>query len=249
MKRIRIIPVLLLRNEGLYKTVGFKDARYVGDPVNTVKIFNEKGVDEIVVLDISATKTGQSINFAKIREMAGEAFMPMAYGGGVASFEDARKVFDAGFEKVIVNTAAVKKPDVITRIAQVYGSQSAVVCIDAKKNWLGKYRVYIEGGTVNTGKEPWTFAREMENIGAGEIIIQSIDRDGTWTGYDLELVKKVSEQINVPVIACGGARDMSDFRNAVTEGGASAVAAGSMFVYQKKGMGVLISFPGESLKV
>lgn len=249
MKRIRIIPALLLVNDGLYKTVQFRNPRYVGDPINTVKIFNEKGADEVVVLDITATRDKKPVNYRKIAEIAGEAFMPMAYGGGIKTFEDAQKVFNAGYEKVILNSAAAENPALIGEIANVYGSQSVVVSIDGKKDWLGRYKAYTGNGSRSTGKSPDVYAREMEAAGAGEILINSIDRDGTWEGYDLTLVKMVSKAVSLPVIACGGAGGMEDFRKAITEGGASAVAAGSMFVYQKKGMGVLISFPAESLKI
>ena len=249
MTRIRIIPSLLLIGDGFYKTIKFKNPRYVGDPINTVKIFNEKGADEIVILDIAASREKKPVNYKKIAEIAGEAFMPMAYGGGIRTFDDARKVFDAGFEKVVLNSSAVENPALIGEIARVYGSQSAVVSIDGKKNWMGKYKVYTTSGTKDTGKTPGDFARDMENAGAGEIIINSIERDGTWEGYDIELIRSVSEAVKVPVIACGGASGMADFRKAVIEGGASAVAAGSLFVYQKKGMGVLISFPSEELKI
>jgi cyclase len=173
----------------------------------------------------------------------------MAYGGGVKTFDDAKKVFDAGYEKVIINSAAAENPSLIGEIAKVYGSQSAVVSIDARRNWSGKYYVYSRSGTYNTGRSPGEFAKEMEGAGAGEILVNSITRDGTWEGYDLPLIKMVSGSVSVPVIACGGASGMDDFKKAIMEGGASAVAAGSMFVYQKKGMGVLISFPSQSLKV
>lgn len=249
MRRIRIIPVLLLMNEGLYKTTGFKQPKYVGDPINTVKIFNEKGADEIVVLDITASKERKPIDLKKITEIAGEAFMPMAYGGGIRTFEDAQKIFDAGYEKVVLNTSAAENPGLVTKIAKAYGSQSAVISIDAKPNWLGKYKVYTQSGTKNIGKSPEVFAKEMEDAGAGEMIINAINKDGTWEGYDIPLVKLVSSSVKVPVIACGGARGMEDFKKAINEGDASAVAAGSMFVYQKKGMGVLISFPAEGLKI
>jgi cyclase len=249
MKRVRIIPALLLVNDGFYKTIHFKNPRYVGDPINTVKIFNEKGADEVVVLDITATRDKKPINYRKIAEIAGEAFMPMAYGGGIKTFDDAQKVFNAGYEKVILNSSAAENPALIGEIARVYGSQSVVVSIDGKKDWLGKYKVYTHNGTHSIGKSPDVYAREMESAGAGEMVVNSIDRDGTWEGYDLALVKMVSKAVSVPVIACGGASGMDDFRKAVLEGGASAVAAGSLFVYQKKGMGVLINFPAESLKV
>jgi imidazole glycerol-phosphate synthase subunit HisF len=249
MKRIRIIPSLLLLHEGLYKTIEFKKPKYIGDPVNTVKIFNEKGADEIVLLDIGATKENKPINFKKIAEIASEAFMPMAYGGGVQNFAQAQKIFNSGFEKVILNSAAFTNPGLISEIAGVYGSRSAVVSIDAKPNLFGKYKVYTVAGTQNTGMDPVEFAKKMEDAGAGELIINAIQRDGTWEGYDIPLIKSVSQAVRIPVIACGGASGMDDFKKAVTEGGASAVAAGSYFVYQKKGSGVLISFPSQSIRI
>jgi cyclase len=249
MKRIRIIPALLLMDDGLYKTVKFKSPKYVGDPINTVRIFNEKGADEIVLLDIGICRGKSGINFRKISEIAGEAFMPMGYGGGIRTFDDAKRVFDAGFEKVIINSAAAENPSLVGEIAKVYGSQSAVVSIDVKTGWTGGFKVYIAGGSKNTGKSPVDYAKEMENAGAGELVLTSIDRDGTWEGYDTKLIRMVSDAVTVPVVACGGASGMDDFKKAVSEGGASAVAAGSMFVYQRKGMGVLISFPSQSLKI
>jgi cyclase len=247
MKRTRIIPVLLLINDGLYKTVKFNKPSYIGDPINAVKIFNEKEVDELVVLDITASKEKRAPNYSKIAELAGEAFMPMAYGGGIHSFEDAKKVIDAGYEKIVINTAAVENPALIEQIASVYGSQSVVVSIDVKLNWLGKYEVYIKCGTKKTNLSPDQAAAQAEKYGAGEIFINAIHKDGTWEGFDIKLIQKVSHTVSIPVIACGGASSMQDFKNAVTEGGASAVAAGSMFVYQKKGMGVLISFTQQPL--
>ncbi|MBT9585552.1 imidazole glycerol phosphate synthase subunit HisF [bacterium] len=249
MKRIRMIPVLLLQNGGLYKTTRFRHARYVGDPINTVKLFNEKGADEIVVLDIAATKSGKSIDVKKITEIASEAFMPMAYGGGIQTFEQAKAVFDAGYEKVVLNTSAFESPQLISTIAGTYGSQSVVISIDAKKVWWGGMKVHVRAGSKNTGLSAVQFARQVEQHGAGEIMITAIHRDGTWDGYDLGLIKSVAEQVDIPVIACGGAAGMDDFRAAVSVAGASAVAAGSFFVYQKKNMGVLISFPSESLKI
>jgi cyclase len=237
MKRIRIIPALLLMDDGLYKTVKFKSPKYVGDPINTVRIFNEKGADEIVLLDIGIPRGKAGINFKKISEIAGEAF------------DDARRVFDAGFEKAIINSAAAENPSLIGEIAKVYGSQSAVVSIDVRTGWTGGYKVYVSGGSKNTGRSPVDYAKDMENAGAGEVILNSIDRDGTWEGYDTKLIRMVSEAVTVPVVACGGASGMDDFKKAVSEGGASAVAAGSLFVYQRKGMGVLISFPSQSLKI
>lgn len=249
MKRIRIIPALLLMDSGLYKTTRFGSPRYVGDPINAVKIFNEKGADEIILLDISVSKQKGNIDLRKIADIAGEAFMPMAYGGGIRSFEDAQKVFDAGYEKIVLNTIVPENPRLIPEIAGVYGSQSVVVSIDARPDWMGRYRVYTRGGTKNTGLGPAEYARKAEEAGAGEIFINAIHRDGTWEGYDIPLIRSVSDVVNIPVIACGGAGSMDDLAKAIKEGGASAVAAGSMLVYQKKGMGVLINFPTEGLKI
>lgn len=240
---------MLLKGEGLYKTVRFKNPKYIGDPINVVKLFNEKGADEIVILDISATIENRAVNFKKITEIAGEAFMPMSYGGGVRTFEEAQKILDAGYEKVIINSAAAENPSLITRIANMYGSQSTVVSIDAKPDLMRKYKVYTRSGTNNTRQTPGEFAKKMEDAGAGEIIVNAINKDGTWEGYDIGLIKTVSDSVKVPVVACGGASGMEDFRKAICEGGVSAVAAGSLFVYQKKGMGVLVSFPSEELKI
>jgi cyclase len=247
LKRIRIIPSLLLLKDGLYKTVRFNNPAYIGDPINVVKIFNEKGADEIVLLDIAATKENIQINFKKLSEIAGEAFMPMAYGGGIATYKDAQRIFDCGFEKVIINSAAEKNPSLITKIAKTYGAQSAVLSMDVKRDLFGRYRVYTRGGTKNIGLPPVEYAKKMELTGAGEIFLNAIHKDGTWNGYDIEIIKQVSKAVNIPVIASGGASGMDDFKKAIIDGGASAVAAASMFVYQKKGKGVLITFPTEEL--
>ncbi len=247
MGRIRIIPVLLLSKGGLYKTVQFQKAKYIGDPINAVKIFNEKEADELLLLDYTASKEKRVIDYKKIAEIAGEAFMPMAYGGGIQNFEDAKKVFDAGFEKVVLNSVLFNNLPLINEIARVYGEQAVVGSIDVKKNLFGKYKVYSHSGSNNTGHDPVEWAKTQEQNGVGEIMINSIERDGTWEGYDEILIKKVADAVMVPVIACGGAGNTEDFKKAVAVG-ASAVAAASMFVYQKKGMGVLISFPS-SLKI
>jgi len=242
MGRVRIIPVLLLSKGGLYKTIKFQKEQYIGDPINAVKIFNEKEADELVLLDYTASKEKRGIDVKKISEIAGEAFMPMAYGGAIQSFDDAKKVFDGGFEKVVLNSVLFSSPLLIKQIADVYGAQAVVGSMDVKKNLLGKYKVYSHSGTNSTGHDPVEWAKILEQNGVGEIMINSIERDGTWEGYDEALIEKVAHAVSVPVIACGGAGNTEDFTKAV-KAGASAVAAGSMFVYQKKGMGVLISFP------
>lgn len=248
MGRVRIIPVLLLQQGGLYKTVKFQKPNYVGDPINTVKIFNEKEADEIVLLDFTASRDKRGIDYAKIAAIAGEAFMPMGYGGAIRSFDDAKKVFDSGFEKVVLNSILFDDLTLAAKIGNVYGAQAVVGSIDARKNLFGKYRVFSHSATKSTGLDPVEWARKLEEAGVGEIMVNAIEKDGTWDGYDLDLIGKVAAAVSVPVIACGGAGSMDDFRKAVS-GGASAVAAGSMFVYQKKGMGVLISFPSAGLRI
>jgi cyclase len=238
----RVIPCLLLRGTGLVKTVRFKDPVYVGDPRNAVKIFNEREVDELVLLDIQATPQNAPIQYDLIREIVTEAFMPIGYGGHVTDVEQARRLVTSGIEKIILCTAAVQNPDLVTALSRLVGSSSTVVCIDYKRNFWGKNEVMIQGGRKGTGKDPVEFAREMEKRGAGELIINSIDRDGTMQGYDIELVKTIAGNADIPVIACGGAGKLDDFRAAALAG-ASAAAAGSMFVFQGKHRAVLISYP------
>ncbi len=244
MKRIRVIPVLLIHNNGLVKSVRFKNPTYVGDPLNAVKIFNEKEIDEIVVLDIDATREKRGPRMQQVREIAGEAFIPLAYGGGISSIDEIKELFYIGVEKVILNYAAVHNPALVTAAAKLVGSQSVVASIDVKKNIFGKYKVYTKNATENTNEDPVVFARRMQEAGAGEIFLNSADRDGTYEGYDLDLLKKVSSQLSIPLIICGGAATTADFAPAVLNG-ASAVAAGSMFVFQRAHRAVLISYPSQ----
>ena len=244
MGRVRIIPVLLLKKGGLYKTVNFKSGKYIGDPINSVKIFNEKEADELLLLDYNASLEKRGPDFNKIAEIAGEAFMPMAYGGGIRNLDDAKKVFDSGYEKIVLNSILFDDLSLIDKVAAIYGAQAVVGCIDVKKAIFGGIKVYSYSGTKKTNYTPLQWAKKIEEAGCGEIIINSIDKDGTWDGYALDVISEVSHYVKVPVIACGGAGTKDDFKSAVTAG-ASAVAAGSMFVYQKKGMGVLISFPSD----
>ena len=248
MLRTRVIPVLLLRNESLVKTVRFGKFTYVGDPCNTVRIFNELEVDELLFLDITATPEKRSPNLRVLSEIANECFMPLGYGGGVRSFETARSIFEIGFEKVAVNSFALEEPQFVTRLAEHFGNQSVVASIDVKKDLLGRYRVHCEAGKRNTGRNPVEWAQELEALGAGEILLTSIDREGTWEGFDIELVRSVAHAVTVPVIAHGGAANVKHIGSVVREGGASAVAVGSMVVFQKKGMGVLVNFPEKALK-
>jgi cyclase len=242
MSRVRVIPVLLLKQGGLYKTVKFSKPVYIGDPVNSVKIFNEKEADELVLLDYNASLDNRPIDFRKIEEIAGEAFMPMAYGGGIRSFEDAQKVFDAGFEKVVLNSILASDIGIIDKIAAVYGAQAVVAAIDVKRNWLGRYQACTHSGNRILKQSPLEWARQLEAAGAGELLLNNIDRDGSWQGYDTDLIRELASAVHIPLVACGGAGKMEDLQQAVLAG-ASAVAAGSMFVFQKKGMGVLINFP------
>ena len=246
MRRIRIIPVLLIQNGGLVKSIKFKDHKYIGDPINAVKIFNEKEVDEIVILDISASKENRGPNIEKLTDIAGEAFMPLSYGGGITTLEQVKKLLYQGAEKVILNTSALDNPKLITQIAEQFGSQSAVVSIDVKKNWLGNYKVYRNNGKKNTNLSPVDFAKKVEKAGAGEIILTSIDRDGTYKGFDIELIKLVADSVSIPVVACGGASKVVDFTEAIVKGGASAVAAGSLFVYASEQKGIMINYPKQN---
>lgn len=242
MTRIRIIPVLLLNKGGLYKTIKFKNPAYIGDPINAVKIFNEKEADELILLDYTASAENRKPDFTKISEIAGEAFMPMAYGGGIRNFETAKNVFDAGYEKVILNSILYEDLKLVDKIAAVYGSQAVVGCVDFKKPLLSKNKTYAYSGSKSTGYSPVDWAKQLQEAGVGEVMVNSIEQDGTWDGYAIDVIKEISSNINVPLIACGGAGSLEDFQKAV-DNGASAVAAGSMFVFQKKGMGVLINFP------
>jgi cyclase len=245
--RTRVIPALLLRNESLVKTVRFSGFTYVGDPANTVRIFNELEVDELIFLDITATCDGRSPNLKVLADIANECFMPISYGGGVRSLEQASAILALGVEKVVLNTHAVRRPELITEIATKFGSQAVVVSIDVKAGLLGPRTVHTDAGRVNARLDPVDWARKAEERGAGEILLTAVDREGTWGGFDLELVSSVSRAVSVPVIAHGGAGSLEHIRAAVKEAGASAVALGSMVVFQKRGMGVLVHFPDPTL--
>jgi cyclase len=238
-----VIPCLLLKGQGLYKTQRFKDPSYVGDPINTLRIFNDKEVDEIVMLDIAASRERRGPPLRLIEDAASECFMPLAYGGGIRSLDDAKTVLNLGVEKIVINTAALDRPELITEIADSVGSSSVVVSIDARKALFGGYQVYGTAGTRAGRIDAVACATRAARLGAGEILVQSIDRDGTMKGYDLELVSSIARAVTVPVIACGGASSLTDLSRALAEGGASAVAAGSLFVYQGRHRAVLISYP------
>jgi len=243
MLSVRIIPCLLLKDSGLVKTLKFKNPKYLGDPINIVRIFNDKEVDELVFLDISSTKNGKPINYEKIKDIASECFMPLSYGGGIKTVDEIRTLLGIGVEKVAINSATVTNSILISQASRIFGSSTIIASIDVKKNLFGKYEVYINGGSVNTKIDPVTHAQRMQELGAGEILINSIDRDGTMKGFDTKLIELVSSAVSIPVIACGGAGNVEDLRDAVINGKASAVAAGSMFVFQGPHRAVLISYP------
>ncbi len=238
----RVIPTLLLRNTGLVKTVRFKAPVYVGDPRNAVKIFNEREVDELILLDIQATPQRTPIQFDLIREIVTEAFIPIGYGGHITSVEQARQLVKLGIEKIVLGTAAATNPALVGELSRFVGASSTVVCVDYKKNLWSRNEVVMIGGRKGTGQDPLEFAREMERRGAGEIILNSVDRDGMMNGYDLSLLRQVTASLGIPIIACGGAGQLADFRAAV-DAGASAAAAGSLFVFHGRHRAVLINYP------
>ncbi len=239
----RIMPCLLYDGTGLVKTVNFKNPTYIGDPINAIKIYNEKEVDELIVIDINASKEKRKPNFDKIADMASEAFMPFAYGGGVKAYEDFEKLYRLGVEKVIVNTLIQENPNVIKKVIGQFGAQSVVGCIDFKKPIFGAKSPYSYGGhkiKMSLIEYAGYLAKE---IGVGELMLQSADRDGTWEGYDDEIIVEILNSVDIPVIACGGCGNLTHLKNILYTSNANAAAIGSMAVYSKKGMGVLINFP------
>lgn len=242
--RPRIIPTLLIDDRDLIKTVQFGKRTYLGDPVNAVKIFNRKRIDELSILDIGATKHQREPDYEILKDIASEAFMPLSYGGGITTFEQVHELLKIGYEKVVVNTALVRTPKLITKSADQFGSQSIVASIDAKR-LNSEYRCLISDGTEETKWNPVELAREAERLGAGEIIINSIDNDGMMSGYDIGLVKSVSDAVSIPVIAIGGAGCINDLKTVLHDGHAHAAAGGSMFVYYGRLKAVLITAPTE----
>ena len=240
--RTRVIPCLTLKDGGLVKTTRFRDPSYVGDPINAARIFTDKEVDELMVLDIAASVQGRGPDLSLIREIVEEAFMPVGYGGGIRTLDDASGVLDLGVEKIVVNTAAFADPGLVTSLARRFGSQAVVCSIDAKPRMFGGWNVMTQCGSRNTGRDPVSVARAQVEGGAGEVLLTAIDRDGTRLGYDLKLVSEVTAAVPVPVIASGGAGSLDDFGKAVAAG-AAAVAAGSLFVHHGARRGVLISYP------
>jgi cyclase len=243
MLRTRVIPCLQLIDGSLVKTVKFSSPKYIGDPINTVRIFNELEVDELCFLDIRATLEKRPPNLKILREIANECFMPLSFGGGIESLDTAKEILTIGFEKIILNTTALGNPNLISQLASYSGSQSVIGSIDIKKNIFGKHIVYSHNGTKKTDWHPVEWAMELERLGAGELLITSMDQDGTWNGYALEILKQITSSVSIPVIANGGAGSIQHLHEAISIAHVSAVAVGSMVVYQKQGMGVLINFP------
>ena len=260
MLSARIIPCLLVKNDGLVKTVKFEQPKYVGDPINAVRIFNEKEADELIVLDIDATVQGREPNYDMIRNLAAECRMPLCYGGGVKSVEHFKRIIGLGVEKVAISAAALDNPDLVSRAAEVVGNQSVVVVLDAKKRRFSRrssdeeikskqlYEVLTHNGTRSSKQLVADFARKMESLGAGEIVINSIDHDGLMGGYDHNLIQQVRSIVSVPVTALGGAGSLDEIRDLVERFGVIGVAAGSLFVFKGKYRAVLINYPDQQLK-
>lgn len=246
MKNIRVIPVLLLKQSGLYKSVKFKNLKYVGDPINAIKIFNEKEVDELVFLDIAATTMNKEPNYTMLENIASECFMPLCYGGGITNLKQIEKILYTGVEKVALNSSAFFNPQLIMDASKTFGSSTIVVSIDVKRTFLGPEKVFVKSGRVNTKTDPVTYAKKMENLGAGELLLNSIDADGTMNGYHLKLIKSIVESVDIPVIACGGAGSIKHMQDAVNLAGVSAVGAGSFFVFQGQHRAVLITYPSKA---
>ncbi len=228
------------------KTVRFKKFGYIGDPANTCRIFNELEVDELALVDITASRESREPDYKILQEIADECFMPLSYGGGIRTVETAKRIFTIGFEKIILNTSPLEDPGIITDLANAFGSQSVIVAVDVRRDLWGRYRVYGRSGTTNQRRHPVEWAREAERLGAGELLLTSIDREGTWQGFDTELIAQVAAGVSIPVIAHGGAGSVEHIGEAVSKGHASAVALGSMVVYQGKGLGVLVNFPDKN---
>jgi imidazole glycerol-phosphate synthase subunit HisF len=249
MLLVRYIPCLLLKDNGLVKTVNFKNAKYVGDPINTVRIFNEKEVDELIFLDIDATPKNREPNYKLLGEIANECFMPLAYGGGIKTFEQAQKIFNIGIEKVAINSALHSDLNLAIRISEVYGSQAVIGVMDVRKNIFGKKQVVSNSAHHKHKVSIPDWVNKLEEAGVGEILVTSVDNEGTWGGLDIELIKEVTSISKVPVIAHGGAGNVNHLISGIKEGKANAIAMGSMVVYQKKDFGVLINFPDKKLLV
>jgi cyclase len=248
MLRPRIIPCLLVHDKGLVKTEHFKNPRYLGDPMNAVRIFNEKEVDELIILDIDATAEGRGPDFKMIEHWAEECRMPLCYGGGVTTVEQAQRIFSLGVEKIAFSAGAINNPELIREISEKVGSQSVVVVLDVKKKLFGGYEVYTHNGKKSTGKSPLELIKKFEELGAGEIVINSIDKDGEMKGYDIKLIESARKETTLPLTAIGGAGKIEDIGELISKFGIIGAAAGSLFVYKGKLKAVLISYPNFSDK-
>ena len=242
MFRPRVIPALLLKGQGLVKTVQFKNPRYIGDPINAVRIFNDLEVDELMLLDIMATRENRCISTEIVKQVGDEAYMPFAVGGGITTLAQAVALISAGAEKVVINSAFARNPAFIKELAAELGNQSVVVSLDVKKNWLGKYEVYSAGGSTKSKSALTDLVRQAQDSGAGELLLNSIGHEGLMKGYDLELIRSVSSVVQIPVVACGGAGSIKHLREAA-DAGAHALAAGSLFVYHGPRNAVLVNYP------
>tara|TARA_B100001248_G_C27261307_1_gene398565 strand:+ start:23 stop:781 length:759 start_codon:yes stop_codon:yes gene_type:complete len=243
----RIIPILLLNEGSLVKTIKFGRYKYIGDPCNTVRIFNELEVDELIFLDIKATQKNKEPNYTILREIAEECFMPLTYGGAISKIEQAKKIFDTGFEKISINTAALKNPNLITKLSKEFGSQSIVCSIDLKESYWKDYKVFSKNAKSIAKKLKYMdWIKRVEELGAGEILLTSVDREGTWSGFDKSLIKKINKEVSIPVIFHGGASSNKDIIDLFQIHNLTAVGIGSLAVFQKKDMGVLINYPDES---
>ncbi|MDQ0782860.1 AglZ/HisF2 family acetamidino modification protein [Chryseobacterium sp. W4I1] len=243
MLRPRIIPSLLIQDNGLVKTVNFKNPKYVGDPINAVKIFNEKEVDELAIFDIDATTKGLEPNYSLIERIANQSRMPLCYGGGVKTVEQAQRIFGLGIEKIALSSAVLEHPDLITQIADRVGAQSVIVVLDVKKKLFGGYEVYTHNGKKGTGINPFDFIEKAQRLGAGEIVINSIDQDGVMKGYDMSLIEKAREKTSLPMTVLGGAGSLDDIKKVIDKHKIIGVAAGSLFVFKGKYKAVLINYP------
>lgn len=248
MLRPRIIPSLLLQDNGLVKTVQFKNPKYVGDPINAVKIFNEKEVDELAIFDIDATTKGLEPNYNLIERIANQSRMPLCYGGGVKTIEQAQRIFGLGIEKIALSSAVISDPLLITKIAERVGEQSVIVVLDVKKKLFGGYELFTHNGKKGTGISPFDFVEKAQKLGAGEIIINSIDQDGMMKGYDMNLIDKVREKISLPLTVLGGAGSLNDIKKVLEKHEIIGVAAGSLFVFKGIYKAVLINYPTKEEK-
>lgn len=249
MLQKRVIPTLLLKNASLVKTTNFGRYEYIGDPANTVRIFNELEVDELTFLDISATIENREPNYQVLKDIAEESFMPLSYGGGIKNLEQVKKILGLGFEKIVINSSFHSNNNLIEEISKHFGNQSIVGSIDVKCNWLGNNVVYTHSGQKKEKISPIELALKMESAGFGEILITSIDKEGSWTGYDVELIKEIKDAVTIPIIANGGCGAIKDIQMVFNIPGVQAAAVGSLVVFQKKGMGVLVNYPQKEIDI